>query len=231
MKPGLLIASVTVSDALSDWEEAAPAVDPAAVDIVTAVTLEGTLGPQTKDRVHLCGVGVICASDANGNPGTTAGEAADYYIYMMQLRGPVLGFETADTGTFEMGIVLFDETPPGGGDPEALDQGPKSFLTGANAAYSIRFTVPTSDSPGAMFRLAHDAGEPFLHTESSTSFALVRGNVLAAFIPEQEFDGAVSGRLYGYYQVGAGAVSDTWPDMSAAMLTYEPGTLYEVHLP
>jgi hypothetical protein len=226
------LAALTTSDETSDWNEQDAVLDPAEVDIVSALTFEAVLGPGFLGQFPPCAEGLICASDATGVPGTIIGAPGEYYVYLMQSRGPILGVPTKDTGYFEMGVVNFDFTPAGGGDPVAFDRGPRNFLTGSNTAYSLRWALPAEEFSGAMFRLVHGEDDAFFHGEDSTAFGVVRGNVVAVFVPETEWDGAADFRLYSYYQSEtAGAVSDTAPNMTEPMTLYDPATVMTVDLP
>ena len=226
------LAALTVPDELADWNEGQSGLDPAEVDIVASVTFEASLGPGFLAQFPACGEGLICASDAASEPGTSIGPPGDYYVYLMQARGPIIGVPASDLSYYELGVVNFDLTPGGGGDPEPLDFGPNNFLTGSNTAYSVRFFVVEGEHTSLMVRLAHGDSDDFFHSEDSSAFAVARGGVVAVFIPEEEWSGAAEYRLFTYYQTQAGAaVTDTVPDMTDPMTPYDPTTTTNIALP
>jgi hypothetical protein len=216
------LVAATATDPPGDWVEPDPQLDPAQADIVAVIQFEIALGPGAIAKLPACG-GLCAGGAAPPKPG-------EYYGYAIQARGPVAGAENA---FLELGIAFLDKSPTGGGKAEALDQGPNSFLTGTNAAYSARFAAPSSGFEPVLFRLSHTAGRPFLDQDDSTAFALVRGNVIGVFVPEEEFSGVMATRLYAYFQQTQPlfAVSDTWPDMTSPMSPYNPATTVRIVAP
>jgi len=150
----------------------------------------------------------------------------------MQVREDLDLAPPPDLGYFEMGVVNYDLTPAGGGAAEPFDFGPTNFLTGANSAWSLRFFPDEGTLGNLLLRLVHGADDQFFHGEDSTAFALIRGPVVAVFIPEEEWDGTADFRLFSYYQTTApAAVSDTSPAMADPMTLYVPEEFPNVALP
>jgi hypothetical protein len=208
-----------MADPAHDWSEPDAALDPPLADIFRAgagmVTLTKPIGCNTYIVAH-----VVECSGTIGTPNAT------YDVSLFQLGAPIAGTEGA---FLEVGVAAFDQTPPGGGSPEPLNSGDLSFLTGANTFYSLRFPAPSLGTP-VLIRLVHSAGEPFLHEEETTAFAIVRDDLLALFVPVSEWDGVADYRQYTYFQdqPSGASVSDTAPAMTEPMTLFDPANSYTI---
>ena len=233
------------TDPRGDWFDAtgqATTIRPAVSDLATWSILRGTIQASWLAQLPACGApGMICGAPVGVAPGaitvslrTPLAAAApslplpgDFRVLLLELGGPIVQPPDA---SYELGIVAFDQTPLDSKPAERLKAGATNFLTGTNLAYSVRFGAP--EYPPAIVRLTHDPGEPFIHQEASAAFAIYRGNTLAIFIPEAEWDGVLDWRLYSFYSDSAAKqnVNDTAPDIAMPMHPDDVSTVPQVDL-
>jgi hypothetical protein len=205
-----------IDPALDFVDPTGAAIAPPVADILGNATFEASVG---QDFVHGLGacapIALVC--------GTTPPAAGDFYVFVMQLGGPVVQLEGA---SYEIGLVYFDKTPLDGKRVETFDRG--GFLQGTNTAYTL--ITPTPGFSPELRRFAHDKGEAFLHLEDTGAFVVVRNSVVAVFVPHVEWDGAVASRLYTFYPQNEppATVHDTAPDLVDPLAKFDEASTVHV---